>query len=218
MSSNLYSVPQLSQLQQYNVNVPGQVEGIRQSLYDFQAYAQAGQTSLNFFQTPQGQSSKTLADTNMTAAGQLAAPQSFLIEAIEIHWFPGNSVAPGIAAAPTQPFPNLFDTNAVAKSGWLNLFIGSKSYLNEAPIGRFPPSTGLAVFNSATDTTTAASSRYVYSDYSRFTGLPFRMSPPILLVPTQNFSVSLNWPTAVAVTAAGRIGVVMRGILYRNSQ
>lgn len=44
------------------------------------------------------------------------------------------------------------------------------------------------------------------------------MNPPVMLEPTQNFKVTLNFPTAVAITNAGRIGVNLHGVLYRNSQ
>lgn len=208
------NLPSLSDLQQFNVNRPGQIEGIRSSLYDFQTYAQAGQTSLTFFQTPVGQSSKTLADTNMESAGSLPTPKNFLVEGIEIYFFPGNDISKTGAIA-AENWNDVYD---VAKSGFLNFFIGSKSYLTEAPIGRFPAKCGLQGTGALADTTTAAASRVTVIDYAKFGGIPYKMDPPILLVSTQNFNVTLNWPSAVAISVAARIGVVMTGILYRNSQ
>lgn len=207
-------IPTLQELQSFSVNRPGQVEGIRQSLYDFQTYAQAGQTSLTFFQIPIGQSSKTKADTNMTVAGSLPAPQHFLLEGMEVHFYPANPIS-ATGAIVAENYNDVYD---VHKSGWLDLFIGSKSYLTEAPIGRFPPSVGVSGSAALSDTTTAAASRVSVIDYARFGGMPYKVDPPILLVPTQNFSVSLNWPAAVPIAVAGRIGIVMKGILYRNSQ
>jgi hypothetical protein len=214
MADYASNVPTLESLDKYNVNRAGQVEGIRQSLYDFQAYAQGGQTSLTFFQIPMGQSSKTLADTNMEVAGSLPAPKRFLIESIEVHFYPGNPVSQ-TGAVVSENWNDVYD---VSKSGWLNLYIGSKSYLTEAPLGRFPQSTGVAGTSAIADSTTPAASRVTVVDYARFGGYPYLMQPPILLVPTQNFNVSLNWPSAVPISIAGRIGVVMKGILYRNSQ
>lgn len=210
-----YGIPSLDELAQFAVNRPGQVEVVRSSLYDFQAYAQAGQTQLQFFQVPKGQSSKTFADTNMTVAGVLPAPQSFLIESIEIYFFPaGDPSIFGTAAAAE----NVNDVYDVFKSGWLELFIGSKPYLDEAPLGKFPPRCGLtgwaALSNASTETALQATS----ISYASFGGPTYQLQPNILLTPSQNFIVTLNWPTAVAISAAGRIGINLGGVLYRNSQ
>lgn len=209
-----YGIPGVNELEQFSVNRPGQIEVVRSSLYDFQTYAQAGQTSLQFFQVPKGQSSKTFADTNMTLAGQLAAPQSFLIETIEVFFFPLNAIS-ATGAIVAENFNDVYD---VAKSGWLELFIGSKPYLDEAPIGKFPPRCGITGIGALADTTSAAASRVTVIDYASFGGPVYQLQPNILLTPSQNFTVTLNWPTAVAISVAGRIGVNLGGILYRNSQ
>lgn len=212
------AIPSLSELAQYNVNRPDQVEAIRSSLYDTLAYAQAGQTQLQFFQTPKGQSGKTLADTNMTLAGSLASPQSFLIETIELYFYPGET--PGnLSAANTPIIPTfLNDTYKFYKPGaWLELFIGSKAYLDEAPLQKFPPKCGLSGFAATSDAASTATTSTMVN-YASAGGPVYELDPPILLVPTQNFVVTLNWPTAVALTAAGTVVCQMGGILYRNSQ
>lgn len=213
-----FGIPSLAELSQYNVNRPDQIEVIRQSLYDFQSYAAAGTTELQFFQIPKGQSSKTQADTNMTTAGSLPAPLSFLVQTIEIYFFPAGD--PSVLGSDT-PQENINDVYDVAKSGWLQLFIGSKPYLQEAPLLRFPPANGLtgwaALANGARGTSDS-NNKLSQISYASFGGPVYQVQPWILLVPTQNFSVTLNWPTAVAVSAAARIGVVLNGLLYRNSQ
>lgn len=210
-----YGIPGLDELQQYNVNRPGQIEAIKSSLYDFQTYAQAGQTQLQFYNVPKGQSSKTLADTNMTIAGALPAPQSFLVQSIEIYFFPaGDPSTFGTAVAAE----NINDVYDVAKSGWLELFIGSKPYLDEAPLLKFPPQCGLTGWAAIGTHSTPTNLGYGVISYASFGGPIYMLVPPILLVPTQNFTVTLNWPTAVAISAAARIGINMCGILYRNSQ
>lgn len=215
-------IPDLADLQKYSVNRKGEYEGIRQSLYDFQTYAAAGQTSLSFFQVPVGQSSKTKADTNMQQAGSLPTPQNFLVEAIEVFLFPG--VLPGLHVTTIAETEFTNDVYTVAKSGSLNLFVGSKNYLEEAPIGRFPPKTRLDVKATAAiqyhEATATDSEEQVTVDYSVFAGRPYFLSPPILLIPTQNFKVTLEWPSVVALPSGqdARIGVVLDGILYRQSQ
>jgi len=209
-----YGIPSLDELNAYNVNRPGQVEAVRSSLYDFQTYAQAGQTQLQFFQVPKGQAGKTFADSNMTLAGSLPAPMSFLVQSIEVMFFPLNPVSVTGAVVAS----NWNDAYAVGKSGWLELFIGSKPYLDEAPLMKFPPRTGLTGNGQLSDSTTAAAARVTVIDYASFGGPIYEMVPPILLVPSQNFIVTLNWPAAIPINVAGRIGINLGGILYRNSQ
>lgn len=213
------------QAQEYAVNRSQEFEVTRQSLYDFQTYAMAGATSQTFFQTPIGQSSKTVQDTNMELAGQLPAPKYFLIESIEIHFFPAEfpvQVANGTAANATLTnFAN--DVYEVGKAGSLDLFIGSKSYLQEAPLVRFPPKTRLhGWFGAALQTKQAIAADdggQIVGDYAAFGGRPYFLDPyKILLAPTQNFNVKLSFSSAVAISAAARIGVVLDGLLYRLSQ
>lgn len=213
------NIPQLEDLLNYDVNRRGEYEGIRQSFYDFTTYDAAGQTELQFFQTPKGQGGKSIEDTNMTSAGQLPQPQHFLVESIEIYLYPG--VDP-VTAAEQVLAPSNFanDMYAVAQQGALDFFIGSKSYLIEAPLNRFPPKTKLETqFAVDLEQTTPADAQFS-GDYAAFCGRPYYLDPPVLLVPNQNFAVTLVWKTAVPLpsTENARIGVVLDGLLYRQSQ
>lgn len=221
-------VPTLEVAERYRVNRAGEQEVIRQSLYDTLTYGAAGQTSLQFFQNPKGQGGKTIADTNMEQAGTLPNPKSFLIESIELYFLPADAPVEAVnndedtdAAAPT--FAN--DVYKVFKSGSLDLFIGSKSYLTEAPIGRFPPKTRLDVnFGAAlafAQACAADGERQVVGNYASWCGRPYFLKPAsILIPPTQNFSVTLTWPSAVALSSQNdaRIVCVLDGYLYRLSQ
>lgn len=201
---------------QFSVN-RGAVEAIRSSLYDFQAYAAGGQTSLTFFQVPVGQAGKTRADTNMELAGSLPSPKRFVVETLELYFQPGVPIDT-VASTATNTAKYADDMLAFANGGFLDFFIGSKSYLTEAPLGRFPASCGLRVDQSLAGT--FAAPNMVKSQYAQMTGLIYRVEPNITLEATQNFNVSLNWPTAVAMPSgiAARVGVVTRGVLFRNSQ
>lgn len=216
------NIPNLQELQSYAVNRKGQYEGIRQTLYDFQTYANAGQTSLTFFQVPVGQAGKTLADTNIEVAGSLPQPKHFLVESIEVYLFPGVDPVTTLTTIAAPNFAN--DVYAVEQGGSLNFFIGSKTYLEEAPIGRFPPKTKLEVEGAhALDFEQAVAAdqeAQVSTDYAVFCGRPYYINPATLLIPTQNFKVSLNWPTAVALPSGqdARVGIVLDGVLYRQSQ
>lgn len=232
------AIPTLAQLSRYKVNRQG-AEGIRQSLFDHLLYPAAGQNQLNFFATPQGQglatalgavvgSTKTIGDTNMDNAGMLPAGKSFLITSIEVPFYAGLSAA---ASTFTPAVPSVFAAAAAAAvaaqvndvasfylSGSLKLFIGSKTYLEEAPLLRFPPKTQLTLdaavaSNSATVGEVAAVS-------TKISGRPYMVEPPIYLENNQNFVVQINWPAAVATPSGfnARVGVVLDGYLYRNSQ
>lgn len=218
------SVPNRTQLAGYAVNRAGW-EAIRQTLYDSQAYAAAGQTQLLFFQVPAGQSGKTLSDTNMTLAGQLPANQEFLVQSIEVHFFPtvpaavaNNMAAFGAGAIAQQ----VNDAYLVGRTGNLNLVVGSKPYLQEAPLGRFPPKTHFDVHAALSDATTAGAAQQSRITAPFWVGRPYLLSPAeIYLVSTQNFAVTLGWPEGVQALPSGnpgRLVVVLDGFLYRRSQ
>lgn len=221
-----FGVPNRADLARYVVNRPGW-EAIRQSLYDFQSYVAAGQTVLTFFALPQGQGvgfgggAKTLTDTNMTLASQLPANQEFLVESVEIMF---NPTTPTVAAqmpganVGALTIPQIVNDAYIAlRTGNLVFTIGSKPYLQEAPLGRFPSKAHFAVEGAAA-TTVAASQLTALFPY--WAGRPYFLKPASLLLnSSQNFTVQLNWPEGVqAITNPARIGVILDGFLYRRSQ
>ena len=216
-----YQIPSYDGLSQYNVNRPGW-EAIRQTLYDYQAYAAAGATQLTYFAVPTGQGGKTLSDTNMNLAGQLPANQEFLVQSIEVHFLPtvpavaaDNPAAQGIKA-----IANIVnDAYRFYRTGNLQLVIGSKPYLTEAPLGRFPTKVAFTI-NAAVALAGEVADANSRIAYAQSTGRPYLLAPTNLrLVSTQNFQVTLNWPEGVqAITNPARVGVILDGILYRRSQ
>lgn len=214
------NVPNMAQLGQYNVTLPG-YEAITQTLYDFQAYPALGQTSLTFFAVPVGQSGKTLEDTNMTLAGQLPANQQFLITSVEVLFFPTTpTVAAGMPAVygADAVAAQVNDAYIVARSGYLRMIIGSKDYLVESPLGRLPGKTQFDITAAAVAGTTTGTATQSRIAYGKSSGRPYALRAPLRLTENMNFSVSLNWATAQAIANPGRIGVVLDGILYRKAQ
>lgn len=225
MNGNMgMNIPNFGQLTDYSVNRAGEYEGTRQSLYDFQTYDSAGAISTNFFQVPQGQSSKTIQDTNMELAGSLPNPKYFLIQSIELMIFPAELPVQISNTAATDAVLTNFsnDVYEIGKAGNLDLFIGSKSYLQESPLMRFPPKTCLKTeFSAAYQMKQAAAadeSGQIVGDYASFFGRPYFIDPWILLTPTQNFKVQITFSAAVAISADARWGVILDGILYKLSQ
>ena len=199
-------LPSLQDIQQYSVNRPNQLNGQRWELYDSVAYPAGGQTSLDFFQIPQGQSSKTLADTNMESAGQLPAPKSFFMTDIQVFFLSGLAPSAALGVATNVNDAVIFYEG----KAWAELFIGSTYYMQQAPLGRFPPRNGLTGFASIPATDMVA--------YATYGGAPYQMRPEILIPPNQNFRFSLKWPAALAITTASRVMVVLGGYQYRLSQ
>lgn len=207
--------------EKYSVNRAGQ-EAITWSFYDFQTYPTAGASTFTFFQLPVGQNSKTLNDTNMQAAGALPAGQRFLIETIELFFYSGFTINTFNATASQANYgkSQSADVLAIYKSGALQFNIGSKPYLQEAPLNKFPPSVGIRV-DSAVASNAAATS-YLESDYATAIGRTYRLGGlPLYIEPTQNFNVQLLFQNGVVALPSGvdgRIGISLGGVLYRNSQ
>lgn len=70
------------QRQKSNPTYTGVLEAIDKPVYDTFPVVSASTTSGDFFQTPQGQSSKTAMETSMRQAGQLPVPEKFTIKRI----------------------------------------------------------------------------------------------------------------------------------------
>ncbi len=203
----LSQLPTLDQLSAYSVNRPGQLSGLRWELYDFQTYAAAGSTQIDFFQIPQGQSGKTLADTNMEAAGTLPNPKAMLVTDIQVFFTPTGDISAAAAISELSNDVKDFYMGAA----YLEFFIGSTNFVQQGPLVRFPPRNGLTGFN---DIGTGA----FMLNYVSAGGAPYLIEPQIKLEPTQNFKVSLKFPTAIATSTTARVGVILGGYQYRLSQ
>lgn len=223
-------IPSYADLSAYNVNRDGW-EAIKQSLYDTAAYPAAGINQLAFFALPVGQgtsvlgtpAAKSLSDTNMTLAGQMPANQEFLIQSVEVQFLP---TTPTVAANMPAAFGADANANIVNdayifyRSGNLNLNIGSKSYLQEANLLRFPSKAYFDIAAAVESATTPAAALALRIAFATARGRPYMLQPANLrLVSNQNFGVTLNWPEGLqAITSPAAVRVVLDGVLYRRSQ
>ena len=211
-------------LQSINVNVPSTYSGITFPLYDSATYAAAGQSQITLFQTPAGSGSKTLADTNMLAAGQVQSPNVFVVTGLELLF---------ISGAPTEFYGTAAAQDYVAdvrafylgvpgaspKLAYLEFDSGSSYYVRE-PLFKFPPSSRLSGFAATSNATTAAASSFYSIAFSENSGIPYQISP-LALPANQNFQVTLNWTngvTAMPSTAAGKVYATLNGWMYRPAQ
>ncbi len=186
------------------VNIPGYGEAIYQPLYDYQTLAATAVAQQRFFQVPQGQSGKVLADTNMELAGQIPKGQAFLITGIQVE------ILPGVAINGTTASKFADDIYTVSKGGALKLTIGSKDFVVQGNLAKFPPVNRLALDSA----TTVATDRYSYAVVA---GREFSVAD-LLLESNQNFNVTLLDLAALPSASPGRIGVTLNGFLYRNAQ
>lgn len=202
----------LSALAQYNPNRADQIEGIWQPFYHKVAYAAGGQASLQFFNVA---FSGDYTVTNMPAAAFFPAPTAFLVTALMLNFIPGSPVGVSNTAPAVAQVANWNDVHAVANGGYVEFVIGGKVYLRDSPSGKFAPNytiSGAAAFG-ATLTAPALSS----VGYARAAGRYYEITP-FLIPQTQNFSVTLYTPTAIAVTAGANVIGTLDGFYYRQSQ
>jgi len=199
----------------FSVNRRGAVEAIWQPLYHYQTITGAPAalpSQLTFFQDPVGSNNGgvalTLADTNVESAGQMPAPKEMLVTNIQIAILP--ELDPSRAGALND---NWNDISKISRIGHLQFFVGSKTYLNEAPIGRFPVQNRLAGVAESGGNLTGQ------TDYSVQSGKIYEITP-VRLISNQNFSVTLNFPgvNPALVNTSIKIGVILGGFQYRLSQ
>lgn len=204
-------------------------EILTQSLYDSAAYPTTGIAALTYFQNQVGSgtgvisgAAKTLEDTNMQGNGSMPNLQAYLVTSVELDVQP--AIAFGAAVNPAA-----FGAQAVATSindvwkiratGWLDFKIGSKSYLQEGPLMKFPASNDLEINAAAADISTTGANMQTRIAYAKSVGPAYVLAPNnLLLIPMQNFNVTLNWATLETVTSQARIFVRLMGQLLRASQ
>ncbi len=204
------------------VNDLNKMEAISQPLYDYLAYPAAGQLQFTFFQVPVG-GAKTQASTNMDLGGQLPAPQKLLISGIAIDFLSG--FAPIVGPQADASISNINDIYAVLNNlagvnGFFTLKIGSKQYLQVAPLMVLPPRSHMNGVMAVTSATTAAASLQTLGSLGFADGDVFR-PVPLLIEAGQNFSATINFPSLVALPSANthsQIGVWLYGTLYRAPQ
>lgn len=197
-------------------------------LYDSTTYVgTTGHTNLTFFTNPIGQGvtsspnaagPKTIADTNMTAAGQLTQGNDFYMVGQEVIFYPG--VVPGQNEAFAGVGEFLNDTYTFSKAGVLTLAIGSnRSYIQDGPLGMFPPLTRLAVASALAGGNGTGTLALAEVTYAAMGGAPYNITP-VYLTATLGFQETLSWPAAVPLPSGvnARLFCRLDGWLIRNAQ
>jgi len=233
-----YNVPNVMELKRKYSTLQPQVDAIKAALYDHILYPTAGAAQLNLFANPIGQgiatapgaavgSAKTIADTNMKVASSVSAGEAFLVQGLEVDFYPGLSAA---ANTYTPAVPSVFAVAAAAavaaqandiatfyQAGTLKLTVSQKTFVEDGPMGVFPPRRRLEVDVAAS--TNSATVGEVAVVTARAGGMPYNILP-FSLEPNVSFGVQLNYPGVVATPSGfnGRVGVRLIGLQYRNVQ
>ena len=199
------------------------IEQIRDTIaeprYDTVTVPTTGTQLLTFFAQPIGQGTtnwggtgaKNLADTNMELAGQLPNPYTFTVFGLRM-LFPWNVT--------------LADVQLAFNGCVFTLTIGAKPYLR-VPARMIPAGNG-PVGSIFANSDMAAPVRQLLNNGWPSNSNSFSIKgKPLVLSPTENFQVTLTWPSAaVAVTttiatqatAGLPVTVALDGILRRSAQ
>ncbi len=196
-------------------------EAVSWALYDQVTYLAAGQSQLAFFNTPVGggSPSKTFGQTNLELQSQLPVGKQFMCESLELIFVPGTAVLPssGPAADTTSKMVNDVYTFYYGVA-WAELKVQSKFYVQEGPLLQFPPKRRLGGFAALASSTTAGPALQTMISAAWPVGPTYRFDPPFEIPSAQNFSLTLNWPAALAISANATVFARMEGILYRPAQ
>lgn len=209
------SIGAMPDFRAFQNELAGYNEVVRWPLYSYKAYATTGHTQLSFFDQTEGNATLRRADTNMQAPNQLPGNQMHVAHALRILTFPAFAdfqvvgVAGSVAAG---EWTRLLTTGA-----WAEVTISDKLYLIAAPLTLLPAGCGVGTFVNNPGIALATSFSHANN------GIPsneaiYKLDPPLGILPTRTFSVTLNWIALQTVTTAGRIGPILDGWRLRAVQ
>jgi hypothetical protein len=198
-------------------------------LFDANSYVgTTGHLQLTFFLSPIGTGAtsapgaagpKTIADTNMTAQGQLTQGNDFFMVGQEVVFYPGENPGSVEVSASLGEFIN--DTYVFSKSGTLTLQIGSnRQYIQDGPMAMFPPLTRLSVASALASIAGITGTQNVAEvTYAAMGGSPYNITP-VYITATLGFNETFSWPALVPLPSGNNARIFSRldGWLIRNSQ
>lgn len=192
-------------------------EAIDQPLYHRQAYAQAGQLSLTFFNS----TSQDETVTNVTAS-ELSKGRRFAIFGVSVMFIAGSAYVQNSADKVTVSALNDIK-KALESASLLRLKILQKDYLVESPIARVPAGAGIWSGGAAYDQNLVAAADVTTQISYGVNGVPQvgchrQLRVPIPLPSQTKFKVSLEWAALQTISTAGEIMVHLHGVELRALQ
>jgi hypothetical protein len=161
----------------------------------------------------------------MQLAGQFPTDQEFLVEGVEILFWPTVPAAtgqnPADLGAPAAP--NLVnDAYVFRRTGNFQLFIASKDYVRDAPLAKFPSGQHFEISGALSDSTTAGSAQATRAVFADMHGKMYVIKPySLLLESMQAFQVNINYPEGSQALPSGNpasVVVSLAGLLFRRAQ
>ncbi len=200
--------------QEYDTQYKGKKEAIGWMLWDTATYVSGTTTVLQFFNAMRA----TLDLSNMQLAGQLPAPQAFLVRAVRFY-VKQVPRATTRAASGNNQTGMVSNIQLLVNTGTLQLTVGSKNY-GLLPLWLLPSGSGL--FGGIAADGDQASTGILID--AAVNGLPdsrnvFALSVPIFIGPQINFIVTVTWPAALTLAGGNTaLTVALDGDLIRPVQ
>jgi hypothetical protein len=151
----------------------------------------------------------------MQAAGQLPGNQMHVAHALRVVPFPAFADVTVIGVVGGTAAQEWY--RVLSNGCWSEVTISDKLYLVAAPLFLLPQGMGPGTFINNPGIALANNFSIVNN------GLPsneaiYRLDPPLGILPTRTFGVTLNWRAVQTVTTAGRIGCILDGWRLRAVQ
>lgn len=182
--------------EQYVTQTALGLEVIPDQLWDTQTYVDNTTTSLQFFATARGLRSQL---GNMTQAGVLPNPESFLIQAPRIFYRTQVETQDEGGAGALASMMN--DIVLLQNTAIITLTIGHKQYGPWRP-WPMPAGSGLMGFLGAA----GAEAANLVSGYANTYGKLWALFPNLMIAPLQPFSLEMAWPSG-AVNTSGNVDI-----------
>ena len=209
MKRGLTMTNPLNRLQRAEILSQTVGEVIFEPLYDTLTYPAAGTVGtgdLVFFSVGLG-NGKTLSQTNMQLGGQMPAGQAFLVTGIQVAFYPADTIANATGLA-----NYLNDFQVFSQNGSLDFEIGSKSYVKQAPLGKFPTAEHMVVDGALATTANEFVIQNAYNAGQEFSVLDMELSS------SNNFSVTLRDLPPLPSDSDGRLVISLNGFKFRKQQ
>ena len=212
LSGETITVDTLQQYAQYNSQYLAGKEVIDGALWDSLLYTSATTTQLIFFNATRA----TLDISNMRAAGQLPAPESFLIRSIRVYFKNRPESCATAAAGGVQP-DSLNDIYLLIATGVLTLNIGQKDY-GIYPLSLLGSGGGPNGYMAVNNVLIAGGAAGYGQNGKPDNRSVFVLAKPVLIKSQINFNCTVTWPAAVTLIRNVNIEVVLDGDLIRAIQ